>query len=89
MALLGQEKVNGKAETYQAIGREIAIVRFTAASAITQEMLDALVEEVQAQNVTINAIGALDLVSDLDVVFLVDGHSTITAAGYTVTVEAL
>jgi len=84
MAVVGQPKVNGAAAPFQAFGREIEILSFTAAGAMSQADLDALVEEVQSQNVSVTAIGDFTADSSTSVNMIVEGHSAVVAAGYTV-----
>ena len=81
---MAQERVNGQVEALNAIGRAFAIVNVNVAGTDTAN-LEAVVKEIQAQNVSVTAIGDL---SGASVNMLIEGHDPAalpTATGYTVT----
>lgn len=82
---MAQVKVNGKAESFEAFGRDIFLKNFDKGSAISQGDLDALVQEVQLTS-TVSAIGAVTPGTSTEVNMIIEGADVANGdiAGYTI-----
>lgn len=84
MALLNTQSKDANSASFQAFGREVELMNFDKGVAISQADLNALVEEVTAQNVSITAIGDFNAGVSTAVNMIIEGHGAVVATGYTV-----